>query len=109
MVKSFNKNISRMENKIGTKYVKKQPVRKIIASDDDLTEIDHCDLEAANASAPVAAASDPLPLGNNRFVNISEFKGKYLINIREYYETNGKLNPGKKGNLIMVLVFVFKN
>lgn len=36
-------------------------------------------------------------LGNNRFVSVSEFKGKMLVNIREYYEKEGKLNPGKKG------------
>lgn len=36
-------------------------------------------------------------LSNNRFVNVSEFKGKALVNIREYYESNGKFLPGKKG------------
>jgi hypothetical protein len=32
-----------------------------------------------------------------RFVSVSEFRGKPLVNIREYYEANGKLLPGKKG------------
>ena len=32
-----------------------------------------------------------------RFVNVSEFKGKAYINIREYYESDGKVLPGKKG------------
>ena len=32
-----------------------------------------------------------------RFISVSEFQGKPLVNIREYYEANGKLAPGKKG------------
>ena len=31
-----------------------------------------------------------------RRVGISKFKGKVLVNIREYYENNGELKPGKK-------------
>lgn len=36
-------------------------------------------------------------LANMRFVNVSEFRGKALVNIREYYEKDGKQLPGKKG------------
>jgi len=32
-----------------------------------------------------------------RFVSVSEFKGKPYINIREYYEKDGKKLPGNKG------------
>lgn len=32
-----------------------------------------------------------------RRVNVNEFKGKPLVNIREYYEKNGEMLPGKKG------------
>ncbi len=31
-----------------------------------------------------------------RRVTISEFKGKQMVGIREYYEQNGKILPGKK-------------
>ena len=30
-------------------------------------------------------------------VRISEFRGRKLIDIREYYEKNGEMLPGKKG------------
>ncbi len=36
-------------------------------------------------------------LAANRFINVNEFKGKAYVNIREYYEANGKQMPGKKG------------
>lgn len=36
-------------------------------------------------------------LGNKKFVDVREFKGKILIDIREYYEKNGEMLPGKKG------------
>ncbi|KAL6425289.1 hypothetical protein ACFW04_009485 [Cataglyphis niger] len=37
-------------------------------------------------------------LGNNRQVNVRDFKGKYYVDIREmYYDKEGDLKPGKKG------------
>ncbi|KAM0800713.1 transcriptional Coactivator p15-domain-containing protein [Usnea florida] len=36
-------------------------------------------------------------LTSKRRVGISEFKGKYMVNIREYYEKDGEVLPGKKG------------
>lgn len=40
-------------------------------------------------------------LGNNRQVNVRNFKGKYYVDIREmYYDKDGDLKPGKKGNII---------
>ncbi|KAK3301400.1 transcriptional Coactivator p15-domain-containing protein [Chaetomium fimeti] len=39
-----------------------------------------------------------LPIGNNRRVGPSQFKGATLVNIREFYTTpDGELKPGKKG------------
>ncbi|KAF5269606.1 hypothetical protein FQR65_LT05945 [Abscondita terminalis] len=39
-------------------------------------------------------------IGRNRFVKLSEFKGKWYVNIREYYDAGGELRPGKKGIML---------
>ncbi|KIE02326.1 Transcriptional Coactivator p15 family protein, partial [Metarhizium majus ARSEF 297] len=36
-------------------------------------------------------------LSNKRRVGVSQFKNVCLINVREYYEKDGKMLPGKKG------------
>jgi len=37
-------------------------------------------------------------LGRSRFVSVSEFKGRAMISIREYYTADdGELRPGRKG------------
>lgn len=36
-------------------------------------------------------------LAKMRFASVSEFRGKAFVNIREYYEKDGKQLPGKKG------------
>lgn len=42
-------------------------------------------------------------LGNNRQVNVRNFKGKYYVDIREmYYDKDGDLKPGKKGTIIII-------
>ena len=41
-----------------------------------------------------------LPLGGNRFVTVRQFRGKLLIDIRQYYEdakAGGALKPTPKG------------
>ena len=41
-----------------------------------------------------------IPLGANRFVTVREFRGKTLIDIRQYYVDNksgGELKPTPKG------------
>ncbi|KAK3098143.1 hypothetical protein FSP39_016570 [Pinctada imbricata] len=36
-------------------------------------------------------------LSKMRFVTVSEFRGKVMVSIREHYEADGELRPGKKG------------
>ena len=39
-------------------------------------------------------------LGKNRFVKLTEFKGKWYVSIREFYNADGDLRPGKKGIML---------
>ncbi|CAL1533781.1 unnamed protein product [Lymnaea stagnalis] len=36
-------------------------------------------------------------IGKMRYATVSEFRGKAMVSIREYYEKDGDLRPGKKG------------
>lgn len=36
-------------------------------------------------------------LGKNKFVDVREFQGRLLVDIREYYEKDGEMRPTKKG------------
>lgn len=38
-----------------------------------------------------------IDLGGKKFVTVREFKGKVLIDVREYYQKDGQWLPGKKG------------
>ena len=38
-----------------------------------------------------------LHLDNKKRLTISKFKGRLFVNIREYYDDNGTMKPGKKG------------
>merc|ERR1711964_198149 len=39
----------------------------------------------------------PWHISNVRRVSVEEFRGKKLVSIREYYEKDGKMLPGRKG------------
>lgn len=44
-----------------------------------------------------------LQIGKMRYVSVRDFKGKVLIDIREYWmNQDGEMKPGKKGNPISV-------
>jgi len=44
-----------------------------------------------------ASNGDSWELGKKKFVRLNEFRGKMLYDIREMYEADGELKPGKKG------------
>jgi len=39
-------------------------------------------------------------LGKMRYATVSEFRGRKMVNIREFYDADGELRPGKKGYLL---------
>lgn len=51
--------------------------------------------EAETPSDPHSPTSTDI--SNNRKASVSSFKGKMLLNLREYYHKDGQLLPGKKG------------
>lgn len=54
----------------------------------------------AKGNASEARTADKEPtwiLQGTKMVKVREFKGKQYVDIREYYEKNGELLPGKKG------------
>ncbi|KAL0110597.1 hypothetical protein PUN28_013882 [Cardiocondyla obscurior] len=55
--------------------------------------------EKKSAKKPKVDEEDTIwDLGNNRQVNVRNFKNKYYVDIREmYYDKDGDLKPGKKG------------
>ncbi|KFM27083.1 Putative RNA polymerase II transcriptional coactivator [Auxenochlorella protothecoides] len=52
---------------------------------------------------PVSEAADrppdagPVELGSNKRAEVTTFKGRSLLSLREYYEKDGQLLPGKRG------------
>jgi hypothetical protein len=50
-----------------------------------------------NTSSSKAGEEPSWLLDRNRFVKVREFKGKVYIDIREFYESDGELKPGRKG------------
>ena len=77
-----------------------------VASDSDAPASKKTKTAASKASTSKASTSNSasnsevfhdLSTGRQpRRVNVSEFKGKKLVNIREYYEKDGEMLPGKK-------------
>lgn len=47
-----------------------------------------------------SAEDNSWSMGNKRFVKLTEFKGKWYVDIREFYENNGELKPGKRGIML---------
>ena len=45
-------------------------------------------------------------ISKNRRVTISEFKGKKMVNIREFYEKDGKDLPGKKVRVLSFASYI---
>lgn len=45
-----------------------------------------------------------------RYVSVRDFKGKVLIDIREYWmDQEGEMKPGRKGIVLLHVLFVLKH
>ncbi|XP_052101148.1 activated RNA polymerase II transcriptional coactivator p15-like [Mytilus californianus] len=53
--------------------------------------------KAAASSGPGKSGERTFQISRNRWVSVSEFRGKVMVGIREFYEADGELRPGKKG------------
>jgi hypothetical protein len=51
----------------------------------------------ANTSKSKTDEEPSWVLDKNRFVKVHEFRGNVYVDIREFYESDGELKPGRKG------------
>uniref|UniRef100_A0A8C2TFI4 Activated RNA polymerase II transcriptional coactivator p15 n=1 Tax=Coturnix japonica TaxID=93934 RepID=A0A8C2TFI4_COTJA len=57
-----------------------------------------CGLQSSSLWAGLSAGSVYLQIGKMRYVRVSCFKGKVLVDIREFYmDKEGDMKPGRKG------------
>lgn len=75
------------------------------ASDDATTTSSSKRAKTADGKKPVSASAQrdengdrfwELSSGGTRRVTVNKFMGRWMVNVREYYEQDGKLKPGKK-------------
>ncbi|XP_058463963.1 RNA polymerase II transcriptional coactivator [Malaya genurostris] len=64
---------------------------------DDCTPAKKSKAVGGSSSTTNAKGEEEWQLDRNRKISINEFKNKLYVNIREYYEKDGKTLPGKKG------------
>ncbi|XP_054714604.1 activated RNA polymerase II transcriptional coactivator p15-like isoform X2 [Uloborus diversus] len=53
--------------------------------------------DKASSSGGNDEDSNMFKLSKMRYVNVREFRGKIMVDIREYYDSDGDLKPGRKG------------
>lgn len=74
--------------------------RKAGAMSDNLQNNDHMkDQEQKRGRETMESTAVPgfFPISSKRFAGVTSYAGKILVNIREYYEKDGKMLPGSKG------------
>jgi hypothetical protein len=94
-----------------TKQASRKRKSSEYASDNGFIENDNDSSDRPTKRTKPATSSSQLPrlqpqtdsdgntfweLSKMRRVTLSEFKGKQMVSVREYYEQNGEIKPGKK-------------
>ncbi|KAB0793861.1 hypothetical protein PPYR_13487 [Photinus pyralis] len=77
---------------------KNKPIKKQSESSDSDSGPE--DRGPAKKQKVASSEENSWSLGKNRFVKLTEFKGKWYVNIREFYDADGELKPGKKGIML---------
>jgi len=96
---------------------KRRPTTDVYSSDDGFVVNDVDEQKPQNSSKKAKTTPGHPPdrgvddngdvfweISNQRRVTISSFKGKTFVNIREYYEKDGKELPGKKVLLFLEIL-----
>ncbi len=85
---------------------KKEKEKEEENEEEDEEEKEKEEVESSNKNSPknnkkseLIVTDDEviLHLDNKKRLTISKFKGRLFVNIREYYDDNGTMKPGKKG------------
>lgn len=71
--------------------------KKQFVNDDEENPFDDDDDDNKPQKQTNDDGDDYWQIGSNRRVTINRYAGKVLVDIREYYEKDGKRLPGKKG------------
>ncbi|KAI1176540.1 transcriptional Coactivator p15-domain-containing protein [Nemania sp. FL0916] len=84
---------------------KKRRVQDDASSDAEIAKPSKKTKTKTNTAAEADAGKDSegnsfWALSATRRVVLQEFKGNTFVNIREYYDNNGELRPGKKGIML---------
>uniref|UniRef100_A0A914CQ03 Transcriptional coactivator p15 (PC4) C-terminal domain-containing protein n=1 Tax=Acrobeloides nanus TaxID=290746 RepID=A0A914CQ03_9BILA len=94
--------VSKKPDKSSKTADKKDTSKKRVRDDDDEEEEKTTAKSAPSKKSKYQKndeGAEMIPIGRDRFVTVREFKGKALVDIREFYEDkkDGKLKPGRKG------------
>lgn len=73
-------------------------MKKLLKRFKDYNDEDEDEDEEEEDEEPLTKDRSKLvELGGRKFLGISKFKGNITVSIREFYEKDGELLPGKKG------------
>ncbi|CAG9857007.1 unnamed protein product [Phyllotreta striolata] len=80
----------------------KKPERKASTSDSDSGPDDRTPAKKSKDSKGDDSSEVPTSwsLGKNRFLKLTEFKNSWYLDVREFYNADGDMKPGRKGIML---------